>query len=260
MTTLAVVVGVSSALAGEPAFGTIGPAAVSRSDQPFGLTSSIDGKRVLPVRSRWLAYPKLPTAQIKEVDYLIDGKLRWIERKAPYNYGSDDFHGHLGYLITTFLTPGRHTFAARAIDSAGRKATDTVTARVVPAPEPPAELKSVVWKRTFTGGALPGEWELTFDTVGSWHLDPIGGGVVDQYDIAGNVLHLYAPITFGLRTDSIKKLGHNIPGGGSGDCREDGPFGSYHWSVTGDELTLTPIKELCAGRGSIISGTWTRAG
>jgi hypothetical protein len=236
-------------------------AAASRAETPFAVTSSLDGKKVLPLRSRWLAYPKLPAAQIKEVDFLIDGKLRWIEHDAPYNYGSDDLHGHLGYLITTWLTPGRHTFTARAIDKQGRKATDTVVARVLPAPEPPSELHENVWKRHVThlfGGPPSGEWELTFDRVGAWHLDPLGGGVVDQYDIAGNVLHIYAPITMGLQSARIPKLGHHVPGEGEGDCREDGPFGSYHWSVADDDLTLTAIKERCPGRRHVLQGTWTR--
>ena len=32
----------------------------------------------------------ISASKIKEVDFLIDGKLRWIERYSPYNYGSDD--------------------------------------------------------------------------------------------------------------------------------------------------------------------------
>jgi hypothetical protein len=43
---LAAVVGVSSALAGV-------------SDTSFTVTSSLDGKSVLPVRSRWIAYPQI---------------------------------------------------------------------------------------------------------------------------------------------------------------------------------------------------------
>jgi hypothetical protein len=254
---LAAVIAVSSALAGDPAFAHRGTAGHTRA-AAFGLTSSLDGKTVLPLRSRWLVYPTVPAAKIKEVDFLIDGKLRWIERKAPYNYGSDDFHGHLGYLITTFLTPGRHTFTAQAIDTSGAKATHTVTARVVPAPEPPAELAGAVWKRNLAAGPLSGQWQLVFDRIGSWHLDPLGGGVLDQCAVAGNVLHLYAPITFGLKTQSWPKLGHKIPGSGEGDCREDGPFGTYRWAVAGDTLTLTPIKEDCPGRGHIMSGTWMR--
>src|SRR5947209_20570510 len=88
---------------------------------PFTVTSSLDRNNVLPLRTRWLAYPKLPAATIKQVEFLIDGKVRWVEQYAPYNYGSDDFHGHLGYLITTWLTSGRHVFTARAIDKTGRK-------------------------------------------------------------------------------------------------------------------------------------------
>jgi hypothetical protein len=80
-------------------------AAAGSAKTPFVVTSSLDGRRVLPLRSRWLAYPRLPVAQIEEVDFLIDGKVRWIEHHAPYNYGSDDLHGHLGYLITTWLSP-----------------------------------------------------------------------------------------------------------------------------------------------------------
>lgn len=263
MTALAAVMAASSALASAPAFGPRTPTATHTGAAAFTVTSSLDGKSVLPLRSRWLAYPKLPAAKVKQVDFLIDGKLRWTESHAPYNYGGDDSHGHLGYLITTFLTSGRHTFTTRAIDTTGHNAVDVVTARVVPSPEPPAELAGAVWKRNVThvaGGPPSGTWELNFDRVGSWHLDPLGGGVLDQYDIAGNVVHLYAPITFGLRTQSWIKLGHKVPGGGEGDCREDGPFGSYHWSVTADALTLTAIKERCPFRKHVVEGTWTRAG
>jgi hypothetical protein len=42
------------------------------------LGSSLDGKKVLPPRTRWIAYPKPASAQIEEVDFLIDGKVRWI--------------------------------------------------------------------------------------------------------------------------------------------------------------------------------------
>jgi hypothetical protein len=114
------------------------PAATAGGEgQPLKVTSTLDGKRVLPLRMRWLAYPKLPAAKISRVEFLIDGKVRWIEHRSPYNYGSDDYHGHLGYLITTWLRAGDHTFTARAVSRTGRTGSDTVTARVLPAPEPP---------------------------------------------------------------------------------------------------------------------------
>ena len=57
-------------------------AAASRTTSPFTVATSLDGKNVLPLRTRWLAYPKLPAAKIKEVDFLIDGKLRSV-KAAP---------------------------------------------------------------------------------------------------------------------------------------------------------------------------------
>jgi hypothetical protein len=93
----------------------------------------------LPSKSRWLAFPNVPSAKVAEVDFLIDGRIRCVEHYAPYNYGNDDFHGHLGSLVTSWFSPGKHRFSARAVLTNGQKATDTVVARVLPAPEPPAE-------------------------------------------------------------------------------------------------------------------------
>jgi hypothetical protein len=230
--------------------------------QPFKISSTLDGKRVLPLRMRWLAYPKLPAKKISKVEFLIDGKVRWIEHKSPYNYGSDDFHGHLGYLITTWLKAGRHTFTARAVDRLGRSATDTVTARVLPAPEPPADLAGT-WSRTVTpddikkSGPMPppsGRWKLIFDRVGAWHIDPDNGGVVNQYSARPDVIDVFAPIT--MAPKGIGRFGAH--GFGCCDCRGDGPFGSYNWSVSGNELTLKARHEGCPNRRAIWEGVWTR--
>jgi hypothetical protein len=237
------------------------------SGAPLKVTSTLDHKKVLPLRTRWLAYPSVPASRIFEVDYLIDGKVRWIEHFAPYNYGSDDFHGHLGYLITTWLAPGRHTFTALAKGKDGQTANDTVIARVVPAPAPPTALAGR-WTRIVTAADLTksgkegppaGRWTLIFDSVGAWHLDPLGSGVVNQYDAAGNTLNVYAPIQmapFGSGGGGVNRFGHH--GIGGTDCNYDGPFGSYTWSVSGDELTLTATKEPCGNRRAIWEGTWSR--
>jgi hypothetical protein len=57
--------------------------------------------------------------------------------------------------------------------------------------------------------------------------------------------------------------GHsNIGGvfGAAGGCREDGPVGTYRWSVVQDQLTLTPTDDACLLRKAVWSGTWTRVG
>jgi hypothetical protein len=240
----------------------ISSAAAGGERQPFKITSTLDGKRVLPLRMHWLAYPKLPASKISRVEFLIDGKVRWIEHNAPYNYGSDDTHGHLGFLITTWLKVGRHTFTARAVDTAGRAATDTVTARVRSAPTPPATLAGK-WTRTVTAadikksGPMPppaGRWKLIFDGVGAWHIDPDNGGVVNQYTARPGVIDVFAPIT--MAPKGVSRFGAH--GFGCCDCNEAGPFGSYSWSVAGDELTLEAKKEGCPNRRAIWEGIWTR--
>lgn len=86
------------------ALATIAATAVSAAalggGQRLAVTSSIDGKKVLPQMTRWLAHPNVAPADVAAVDLLIDGKLRWVEHRSPYNYASDDDKGHLGYLFT----------------------------------------------------------------------------------------------------------------------------------------------------------------
>ncbi len=97
------------------------------------IRSTLDGKAVLPHRIHWLGMPSGGT--VKEVEFLIDGKVRWVEKAAPYSYSEDG-----GYLVTSWLTRGSHHFTARARFTSGEIADDTVAARVVPAPAPPAAL------------------------------------------------------------------------------------------------------------------------
>jgi hypothetical protein len=245
----------------------VSSAAAGGGSQPFTVTSTLDGKRVLPLRMHWLAYPSMPASKVSRVEFLIDGKVRWIERYAPYNYASDDNGQNLGYLITTWLAPGKHRFAVRATDKRGRQATDTVVARVLPAPEPPAALKGM-WTRVVTNADLKksdpkfgsgppaGKWKLVFDRVGAWHLDPLGSGVVNQYAARPGTIHVYAPIAMAPRGVGISKFGHRRIG--PLDCTEAGPFGTYRWSVSGSELTLTASREGCGQRRAIWEGVWAR--
>src|SRR5258705_10912688 len=73
---------------------------------PFGVTSTLDGKTVLPHRIHWIARPS--GASITEVDFLIDGRKAWVERERPYTYGDDG-----NWLVTSALSPGKHRFTVR---------------------------------------------------------------------------------------------------------------------------------------------------
>ena len=122
---------------------------------PVKVTSTLDGKTVLPRRIRWIATPTIPASQVSKVQFFIDGgKPRWEEEHAPYTYGEDENGRHQNYLVTSWLTPGRHRFTVRVLTVDGRKAQSTVVARVLPAPAPPATLAGT-WRRAIadTSGA-----------------------------------------------------------------------------------------------------------
>jgi hypothetical protein len=57
--------------------------------KPFTVGSTLDGKTALPHRIHWTAHPTLPASRLNGVDFLIDGKVRWVEVNAPYTYGDD---------------------------------------------------------------------------------------------------------------------------------------------------------------------------
>jgi hypothetical protein len=253
-------------------------AATGRTNQQLAVTTSLDGKRVLPQMTRWVAHPSVAPADIARVDYLIDGKLRWVEQFSPYNYGSDDEKGHLGYLFTSWLTPGTHRFTAVVRATDGRTATDVVKARVLPAPVPPTALAGT-WTRELTTAdaakADPkygkdnvpptGKWRLVIDRTGIWELDPLGTGIVQGYSVAGGRLRSYAPIQMVPRRPNhdpgeIRRFGSRVAVGGGIDCDESGPFGTYRWSVSGDQLTLSIVREPCGQRSAVYEGTWTRVG
>ena len=249
----------SQAPASQPSASSTRPPALLK------LTSSLDGQTALPLRTQWIASPEPADAVVAKVDFLIDGKLIWNEDRAPYVFGRDG-----GYLITTWLAPGKHTFTARATAVAGGSVTDTVTATVQAAPQPPASLRGM-WTRTVTeediakSGSDPsglppaGQWELVFDQVGAWELDPQGSGLGSQFDVQGDTIHVYAPIQMAPLVEggnvSTSRYGHH--GLGGTDCDFSGPFGSYHWSVSGGKLTLTEIHEGCPNRRAVWKGTWT---
>jgi hypothetical protein len=111
--------------------------ALAGHDAGFTVTSSLDGKTVLPVRSHWIAYPNIDPSQgqVVEVDYLIDGYHAWTAHSAPWYYGDNG-----NWLVTSDLKPGLHTFSVRALTADDQAAVDKFQARVVASPQPPAKL------------------------------------------------------------------------------------------------------------------------
>lgn len=265
------------------AVATIASSATAASGQAFKVTSTLDGSKVVPHRIHWIGRSTLPPSQISEVDFLIDGTARWIEHSAPYVYGSDEHGTRLGYLVTSWLAPGKHQFTVQVIATDGRKATDTARARVLPSPEPPSALAGA-WQRTIDTSAAPkpgspgnptstftpsGTYTITFDK--RWVRDKFpgkyvfpasnntGAGLInlDDYTAGPSTLHVVGPVIFHMPRPNDKGAENS----GSW-CYPSGPPAEYSWTVSGNTLKLAPIggKDGCGIRGFIWAGTWTRVG
>jgi hypothetical protein len=255
-------------------------AVATATSTPFKVSSTLDGKTVLPHRIHWLGYPSLAHSKVARVEFLIDGRLAWVEHGAPYVYGSDENGQKEGYLVTSWLSPGKHHFVVRAVATNGSTATDTVVARILPAPAPPADLAGS-WTRTVDTTGVPkpgsagnptdtivaaGRWTITFEK--RWVHDQAPGTFVfpksnkdgtgfvflDDYTATANRISVAGEVI-------MHQVRDNLAEGGFW-CYPNGPGATYNWSVTGDTLTLAPIggHDACGVRGAVWSGQWTRIG
>jgi hypothetical protein len=256
----------------------ISVAVATASSPTLHVTSSLDGMTVLPHRIAWMAYSTIPTAQIKEIDYLIDGRLRWIGHASRSTYSDTG-----GYLVTSWLTPGTHKFTVRTIALNGQMASDTVAARVLPAPIPPAALVGS-WHRTIdTSDAPPpgssgnptdtdtpsGTYTITFSR--KWIEDHFPGKFTISGSINGSTGDGFElltdwtpkPSTFHVAgAISIQPFDGNTDQLGGSWCHWGGPGADYTWRVTGTTLTLAPVggADPCIIRGFIWTGKWTKIG
>lgn len=219
------------------------------------IRSSLDGKAVLPHRIHWLGFPSVPASRVKEVDFLVDGQVVWIEHNRPYTYGMDR-----NWLVTSWLRPGKHRFTTRLVTTTGVRASDTVTARTLAPPRPPSTLIGT-WRRNVTqaqaGTETPaGTWTLTVDATGWKIRDPLGGrNWIDiAYPGSGRL-----QARGGIWTTPIESQG------GNGWCAETNVPVDYTWSVSGETLTVTLVgADRCGDPHNlqhfIWAGDWARFG
>jgi hypothetical protein len=250
------------AFAASSAPGSKPPTAFARtvSSAPLKVTSTLDGKTVLPIRIQWIARPNVSPPKVEAVDYLIDGRLAWVEHHSPYFYADDG-----NWLVTTFLKPGKHVFTVRVITTTGRTSTDATTARVVAAPAPPTQLLGT-WGRTVTAADVkkatsnspppPGRWEIRIGAEG-WALGT--GHAPTANSLSFDVAYL-ANGHLQMRP-TIERLPYQ--GDQGGFCNGVDPL--FTWTVSVDAtsktMTLNPSgRDPCGDRVAILQGTWTRVG
>jgi hypothetical protein len=228
------------------------PSTVAAVTSSFTVTSTLDGKTVLPLRIHWIASPRSAPGKIVAVDYSIDGRRAWTEHHAAYYYGGNE--GNYGnWLVTSFLAAGEHTFTVTAHASTGAVAIDTIKARVVAAPAPPPKLAGK-WTRIVTAADLKkgpkgppaGRWTITVDSIG-WATGP-GDHFDVRYLASGNIV-------MGPEVDTPAKQA-------GGFCGID-PLHTWTVSLSPDDRTvvLNPVgHDACGDRVAVMQGTWTRSG
>jgi len=239
------------------------------------VTSTLDGKTVLPHRIHWTGFTTLPVLEVKRVDFLIDGKPVWTEHNAPYTFADDR-----GYLVTSWLTPGLHSFTVRVTAVGGRQADDTVKARVRPAATVPARLVGT-WQRAIADTSdapapgssenptdtltPPGTYRITFDrrwihdsfpctdSPCTYNSNTGAGGELDTDWIPGST-------TFGVLGGVTTHTSKDTDRLAGWWCETWGPAATYSWTVSGNTLTLTPAggHDACGIRGFIWAGQWTK--
>lgn len=222
------------------------------------MRSTLDGRTALPRRIHWAATPSAPANQISEVDFLIDGKLGWVERNPPYYYGDDG-----NWLVTSFLRPGEHTFIVRTVTAQGKTLTDAVRASTSAPQTPPQALRGI-WSKVVTATDLTkassnqpppsGRWELRIIANG-WQLrDPTPGASWGLFDVA------YLPDGKLQMRPTIEYPPYPNSNNG-GFCGDTDPLWTWTYSTDGPGRTFTvhPVgHDPCGDRAAILEGTWSR--
>jgi hypothetical protein len=91
-------------------------------------------------------------------------------------------------------------------------------------------------------------WPESDTSAAGWIID-------SDFTLAGATLQALGPVTF--------RPAQNPPAAEAGWwCWQDGPSGTYTWSVSGTTLTLTPQRgeDPCGVRGFVWAGQWSRVG
>ncbi len=215
----------------------------------------------MPHRLHWEATPKgYKAGHILEVDFLIDGQLAWVEQNAPYDYGGDG-----NYLVTSFLTPGQHSFSVRVQGVGGQNTESTVKATVVAAPDPPMGLANTFWKKVITAADLakctsgqcgtPGIADWRINSIGWWLHNPENPQDVGQlFDVdyqGNNIVVMRATIEEPPFPNGL----------GGAFCQEPDPPIAYSYKISADGKTLTLRQaehDPCGDRVGAVEGTWTR--
>jgi hypothetical protein len=253
---LALVAGCAGSFGGSPATSSA-PPAVGVTHPPakaLSVSSSLKSGAVLTAALPWTA--DVAGGGVQSVDFLIDGKLVWTEKNAPYFFNDD---GEL--LMPWLLGAGAHDLAVRATGTDGQaaQAVARVTTR-----GPSALPRGIVgtFTRTVTQADVdrtasnPGREAQTVP-LGKWvmHLQPgllrfvdaLGGGGGEAVGVTSSNLRMFGSPNWILP-----------PVERGGFCHAEPPV-SFAWKHTGRLLQISGGGN-CADRDAVFVGMWHEQG
>ncbi len=225
----------------------------------LGVLSSISDGAVLSNALQWTARPvKVARANVARVEFVIDGRVRWTERHAPFAFNGDG-----GELFPWVLGRGAHRLAVRVVTSSGQQATTAAGVTVsVPVSVPtqlvgtytrsvsPADVRRTRSLRHEPADLVlpPGVWRLRIALSGVITFDdPRGAGGSEAFSATpGGTITLGGPANWLLPKDRQGSF-----------CGVE-PIGAYSWTAHAGMLTLTPRRDRCADRNSMFAGNWKR--
>jgi hypothetical protein len=229
------------------------------------VTSSLEGQTVLPRLIPWSVSTSLPAGQVREVRFLVDDKLRWVDREPPYTYAGDG-----GYLVAPSLvryaTRGdSHSFTAQVVALDGSESSATVDAGVpvVHSGRLPhgmfGRLTAEAMTKPFPERLglhsaeiyLTGDSELWLGQIQNAYRFAVEGG--------RRTIRILAPIRALPPGESYTISGWRF---GSDLCGQPSPSASYAVSDAeideSDALRLTARRDPCARRRALLEGLWER--
>jgi hypothetical protein len=248
--------------------------------------SSLDGLSVLPARVRWTATTSVPSADVREVRFIVDHDRWWVDRSSPYTYGPDGADLPTRFISSLGKRGEAHSFKVKVITTSGERWSETVEART---PEARLGRHSPGNFRNYFGGYLgnygfgrlspadlanPPQGDL-FSSYTGW-LSFVRAGLFAgagngkrqfAWEMASDSQRIYlgTPIYLDARGGPASFAGYRTLKAAL--CGPDAPPATYSWSVRQGRLyhapsyyvrylELRPLNESCAARRKMLEGVW----
>lgn len=249
---LAGAVGLACAACGSSAGATGAP-------EPLRVVSSISNDAVLSSAVSWTGTPAgIPASRVDRVEFVIDGRVRWTEHHAPFVFNGDGSE-----LFPWVLGAGAHRLAVRVVTRTGASASTSAAVTVAASVPVPQDLlgtftrrvtiadvhRTAAFRREPADQVLPvGIWRIQIARDGVITFDdPRGGGGNEAFTATpAGTLALQGPANWIL------------PPSRQGGFCETEPLAGYAWSAGPQTLVLKSLRDRCADRNSMFTGTWRR--